>query len=57
MSSTLYDFGIVSHTNPCENGGIFAPMADGQHICICHEKYIGKNCEGKFTYSISYFLL
>ena len=39
-------FHVVSHTNPCENGGIYAPLSNAKHVCICQEKYIGKNCEG-----------
>lgn len=51
MLQPLHDYtGEESHfynryTNPCENGGFFVPVTRNKHVCICPEKFMGKNCE------------
>ena len=34
-------------SNPCQNGGSCNDGVNG-YMCLCADKYTGKNCEGNF---------
>ena len=37
---------VVSHRQPCENGGIFVPLGSDGFECICPHRFKGKACSG-----------